>query len=73
MNNDFLRHGKEYPGDVLSMVTWLLKRRGGNNTNYREDAATGGVTSFENQKQDEMCCPWEAGPPSLGLLFHNSG
>ena len=28
MNNDFLRHGKEYPSDVSSMVTWLLKRRG---------------------------------------------
>ena len=28
MNNDFLRHGKEYPTDVSSMVTWLLRRRG---------------------------------------------
>ena len=28
MNNDSLRHGKEYPGDVSSMVTWLLKRQG---------------------------------------------
>ena len=47
MNNDFLRHGTEYPGDVSSMVTWLLKRRGGNNTNFREDASSDGVlTSF---------------------------
>ena len=28
MNIDFFRHGKEYPADVSSMVTWLLKRRG---------------------------------------------
>ena len=26
MNNDFMHHGKEYPGDVPSMLTWLLKR-----------------------------------------------
>ena len=26
LNNDFLRHGKEYPADVSSMVTWLLKQ-----------------------------------------------
>ena len=43
MNNNFLRHGKEFPGDVSSMVTWLLKRRGGTNTNYREDATTDGT------------------------------
>ena len=63
MNNDFLRHGKEYPGDVSSMVTWLLKRRGGINTNYKEDANTDGVlTSFaqvgprkHNQKKCAAC------------------
>ena len=47
MNNDFLRHGKEYPSDVPSMVTWLLKRRGGGSSNDKEDANTDGVlTSF---------------------------
>ena len=39
MNNDFLRHGKEYPADVSSMVTWLLKRRG-NASNKKEDDVT---------------------------------
>ena len=58
MNNDFLRHGKECPaGDVSSMVTWLLKRHGGNNTNYREDAATDGVTSFAQvRSKSRMKC-----------------
>ena len=46
MNNDFMRHGKEYPGDVSSMLTWLLKRRG-NTSNKKEDDTTDGVlTSF---------------------------
>ncbi len=59
MNNDFLRHGTEFPGDVSSMVTWLLKRRGGTNTDYREDAATDGVTSFAQvnprRNSEKMC------------------
>ena len=47
MNNDFLRNGKEYPSDVPSMMTWLLKRRGGGSSNEREDATSDGVlTSF---------------------------
>ena len=33
MNNNYLRHGKEYPQDVSSMVTWLLKRRGKSSNN----------------------------------------
>ena len=46
MNNDFLHHGKEYPSDVSSMVTWLLKRRG-NASNKKEDDTTDGIlTSF---------------------------
>ena len=58
MNNDFLRHGKEYPSDVPSMVTWLLKRRGGGNSNDKEDANTDGVlTSLTHasfiQKRDK--------------------
>ena len=42
LNNDFLRHGKEYPGHVSSMMTWLLKRRG-NASNKKEDDTTVGV------------------------------
>ena len=60
MNNDFLRHGTEFPGDVSSMVTWLLKRRGGTNTNYREDATTDGIlTSFAQvapRRKSQMKC-----------------
>ena len=58
MNNDFLRHGKEYPGDLSSMVTWLLKRRGGNSANPREDASTDGVlTSFAQvRSKSKMKC-----------------
>ena len=58
MNNDFLRHGKEYPGDVSSMVTWLLKRHGGSSANPREDATTDGVlTSFAQfRSKSKMKC-----------------
>ena len=50
----------EFPGDVSSMVTWLLKRHGGTNTNTREDATTDGVlTSFAQvapRKKSQMKC-----------------
>ena len=46
MNNDFLRHGKEYPSDVSSMVTWLLKRRGKASNKKEDDNTDGIVTSF---------------------------
>ena len=46
MNNDFLRHGKEYPTDVSSMVTWLLKRRGKASNKKEDDTTDGVVTSF---------------------------
>ena len=45
MNNDYLRHGKEYPSSVQAMVVWLSKRRGGT-SKAKEDDATDGVTSF---------------------------
>ena len=49
-NNDYLRHGKEYPQDVSSVVTWLLKRRG-NSSNKKEDDTTDGImTSFAQVK-----------------------
>ena len=46
MNNDFLRHGKEYPGDVSAMVTWLLKRRGKSSNKKEDDTTDGIMTSF---------------------------
>ena len=46
MNNDFLRHGKEYPTDVPSMVTWLPKRRGKASSKKEDDTTDGVVTSF---------------------------
>ena len=45
MNNDYLRHGKEYPATVQAMVVWLSKRRGGASRTKLDDAADG-VTSF---------------------------
>ena len=45
MNNDYLRHGKEYPTTVQAMVVWLTKRRGGTSKS-RQDDASDGVTSF---------------------------
>ena len=45
MNNDYLRHGKEYPSTVQAMVVWLSKRRGGASKSKLDDA-TDGVTSF---------------------------
>ena len=46
MNNDFMRHGKAYPGDVSSMLTWLLKRRGNTSNNKEDDTTDGVLTSF---------------------------
>ena len=46
MNNDFMRHGKEYPGDVSSMLTWLLERRGNTSNNKEDDTTDGVLTSF---------------------------
>ena len=46
MNNYFLRHGKEYPADVSSMVTWLLKRRGKSSSKKEDDTTDGIMTSF---------------------------
>ena len=45
MNNDYLRHGKEYPTTVQAMVVWLTKRRGGTSKSKQDDASDG-VTSF---------------------------
>ena len=45
MNNDYLRHGKEYPATVQAMVVWLSKRRG-SASRAKLDVATDGVTSF---------------------------
>ena len=44
LNNDFLRHGKEYPHDVPSMVTWLIKRRGKASSKKEDDTTDGLVT-----------------------------
>ena len=46
MNNDYLRHGKEYPSTVQAMVVWLTKRRGGKTSLLKVDDASDGVTSF---------------------------
>ena len=46
MNNDYLRHRKEYPTSVEAMVVWLTKRRGGGTSQQKIDDATDGVTSF---------------------------
>ena len=54
MNNDYLRHGKEYPASVQSMVVWLTKRRGGDKSQAKEDDATDGVTSFA--QMDRIVC-----------------
>ena len=53
MNNDYLRHGKEYPSTVQAMVVWLSKRRGGA-TKSKLDDATDGVTSFA--QLDRIVC-----------------
>ena len=45
MNNDYLRHGKEYPATVQAMLVWLTKQRGGSSKSKLDDA-TDGVTSF---------------------------
>ena len=42
MNNDFMQQWKEYPADVSSMMTWLLKRCG-NTSNNKEDNTADGV------------------------------
>ena len=58
MNNDFLRHGKEYPSDVSSMVTWLLKRHGKASSKKEDDTTDGVVTSFAQvtpKKEEEVC------------------
>ena len=54
MNNDYLRHGKEYPASVQAMVVWLTKRRGGDKSQAKEDDATDGVTSFA--QLDRIVC-----------------
>ena len=53
MNNDYLRHGKEYPSTVQAMVVWLSKRRGGTAKSKLDDAADG-VTSFA--QMDRIVC-----------------
>ena len=40
MNNDYLRHGKEYPATVQAMVVWLTKRRGGDKSQTKVDDAS---------------------------------
>ena len=57
MNNDFLRHGKEHPSDVSSMVTWLLKRRGKASNKKEDDTTDGIVTSFAQltDKRKKRC------------------
>ena len=72
MNNDFLRHGKEYPGDVSSMVTWLLKRRGKASNKKGDDTTDGIVTSFAQVKQvqakEEMCTLRKRWTSGIGLF-----
>ena len=47
LNNDYMRHGKEYPQDVQSMMEWLSKRRGAGGPSKKEDETADGVlTSF---------------------------
>ena len=46
LNNDYLRHGKDYPNTVQAMVVWLSKRRGNGTSQVKEDDAADGVTSF---------------------------
>ena len=47
LNNDYMRHGKEYPQDVQSRMEWLSKRRGpGGPSKREEEAANGVMTSF---------------------------
>ena len=50
MNNDFLRHGKEYPSDVPSMVTWLLKRRGKASSKKEDDTTDRVVTDRKSTR-----------------------
>ena len=53
MNNDYLRHGKEYPTTVQAMVVWLTKCRGGTSKSKLDDASDG-VTSFA--QLDRIVC-----------------
>ena len=46
LSDDYIRHGKAYPADVQSMLTWLMKRRGNGGSSKKEDDAADGVTSF---------------------------
>ena len=54
MNNDYLRHGKEYPTSVEAMVVWPTKCRGGGTSQQKMDDATDGVTSFT--QLDRIVC-----------------
>ena len=57
LNNDYMRHDKEYPQDVQSMLTWLLKRRGNGGKSKKEDDSADGVTSFAQIRQiDRIKC-----------------
>ncbi len=58
LNNDYMRHGKEYPKDVQGMMEWLSKRRGTGGPSKQEEEAADGVTSFAqiNQKRRVRCC-----------------
>ena len=56
MNNDFLRHGKEYPTDVSSMVTWLLKRRGKASSKKEDDTTDGFAQVTPKRKKKCVHC-----------------
>ena len=57
LNNDYMRHGKEYPQDVQGMMEWLAKRRGAGGPSKKEEDAADGVTSFGQFSQlDRITC-----------------
>ena len=72
MNNDFLRHGKEYPTDVSSMVTWLLKRCGKASSKKEDGWCSDQFCSSDTQKEEEVCALWQGWTSGFRLLQPNS-
>ena len=56
LNNDFKQHGKEYPTDIQSMMTWLMKRRGSGGPSKKEDDNSDDVISFAQIQKDRIKC-----------------
>ena len=61
LNNDYMRHGKDYPQDVQSMMEWLSKRRGTGGPSKREEEAAESVDQFCAGRPNKMSFLWRKG------------